>query len=436
MSGSFSSERRRAGRRMACLTVAMLAVYLFAGNSAKAQDASQDVAAAARQERARKAAPVQGSSHESSHVYTNEDLRRAQILRDRKGTNGNASLDAREREVSPSENASVKASSAGDVKDIAGTESLGEVARRYRREKAAREAERASKLPDSSPFHMEVPQPALAEIAPRRALMKPSAVRAEINAAIDQATDKASGKKSVPRIDAWKRDPFARPTIGALQRPAKAPIAPVAVIASPNRLIAIGPRAIPPVVSTSEAGKTVALAAAVAPKMVAPAPRKVFATPTLAVAPIRSLPSSRRAAPISSGVTVALRPGDSLWKLSRRYLGSGARWREWLSSNSEIGDPRQLPAGLTLVVPQKTEKRSSSGPAALSSCSSFEVVVRSGDSLWKISAAHYSRGALWPCVAQANAGALRGNEMIYPGQVLLLPAACGAGATPLRFAAR
>jgi nucleoid-associated protein YgaU len=172
------------------------------------------------------------------------------------------------------------------------------------------------------------------------------------------------------------------------------------------------------------------------PKMIAPATREVFAAPTLAVAPIGSLPSSRRAELIPSGVTVALRPGDSLWKLSRLYLGSGARWREWLSSNSEIGDPRHLRAGLTLVVPQKTEKPSSSAPAASSSHSSLDVVVRSGDSLWKISAAHYSRGALWPCVAQANAAALRGNEMIHPGQVLLLPAACGVDATPLRFAAR
>ena len=46
-------------------------------------------------------------------------------------------------------------------------------------------------------------------------------------------------------------------------------------------------------------------------------------------------------------------------------------------------------------------------------------VVR-GDCLWNISLAVYGTGTKWPIIADAN-GVPRGNPVIYPGQVFIIP---------------
>ena len=46
-----------------------------------------------------------------------------------------------------------------------------------------------------------------------------------------------------------------------------------------------------------------------------------------------------------------VKPGDTLWKLSARYLGDGNRWREFLSANPSLGNRSTLKVGVTLRVP-------------------------------------------------------------------------------------
>lgn len=50
------------------------------------------------------------------------------------------------------------------------------------------------------------------------------------------------------------------------------------------------------------------------------------------------------------------------------------------------------------------------------------VVVR-GDSLWKIAKAHYGSGAKWTIIYEANKDTIKNANQIWPGQVLVLPAA-------------
>ena len=51
--------------------------------------------------------------------------------------------------------------------------------------------------------------------------------------------------------------------------------------------------------------------------------------------------------------THVVRPGDTLWELAERYLGSGYRWREILTVNARlVGGPRQLEVGQTLRIPR------------------------------------------------------------------------------------
>src|ERR1700682_5783971 len=116
-------------RRNAVCSVALVcALSLFLPAISRAQG---DVAEAARQEKARKEALAK----KSRHVYTNEDLQKKEIL----DAEDRAGVEARKKEVTP-----VPAvAPAVDSEHAQTTESLGEVARRYRAEREARRAEEA-----------------------------------------------------------------------------------------------------------------------------------------------------------------------------------------------------------------------------------------------------------------------------------------------------
>ncbi len=106
------------------------------------QQSSQDVAGAARQERARK------QNQETKHVYTNEDLRRGKIL-----TPADQSRAAAKRKQPVAPTAKPDAEPL-DADSNTPQEPLGDVARRYRN--ARRDTEK------TSPFHLPSQQPELA----------------------------------------------------------------------------------------------------------------------------------------------------------------------------------------------------------------------------------------------------------------------------------
>src|SRR5271165_4745123 len=222
MSSSSPSERGPARLRMVFGSAAILWVCLCTAGMARAQDASQDVAEAARQARARKAARAGETSQVSSHVYTNDDLQRGRILPESGDAGALASVAARKKDSPAAMTSSVPAvtPAAGEVRDSSTTESLGEVARRYRREKAAREALRASTIPEVSPFHLDVARPELAEMLPRPAVLKPEAGLAE--------KSPMAAVKAVAGIGAVKRDPFARPAMAAVPQRTALPAAVIA----------------------------------------------------------------------------------------------------------------------------------------------------------------------------------------------------------------
>ena len=325
---------------------------------------AQDAAEAARQEKARKAAQPQ----KPSHVYTNEDLQRSQILTPEDRT----AVEARKRNVSPPAVDETSPASA-PAQDAATSESLGEIARHLRAEKAAHQAEQARKLPQPSPFHMDLPHDAaLAHPKPlARPLVAPS-FPAHI------------AKPPVP-AGAVKRDPFSRAIV---------PAAPRSAISAP--LLSVSPAAAPPPVAVP-----------------------VVAPPTTTY--------SSLAGPSRRPNSVRIQVGDSLWNLSRQYLGKGSRWQEWLNHNPAIGDPRRLQPGSVLVIPQSQPAAASATESRTgrpTEASSLTVVtVQPGDSLWRIAAKLFGRGADWPCLAHANPN-LQDVSRIYPGQTLKLPASC------------
>jgi nucleoid-associated protein YgaU len=414
-----SSALIRSGTLPSCIArvgASMLGLSMFTAIGARAQDASQDVAEAARQQRARKAASAQSLSPTEGHIYTNEDLRRSRILLEEDLARVAArKQNALRPSAVPAETGAV---AAGDAPNASAGESLGAVARRYRREEREREAKQARVNPPASQFHLEVPTGALAEVVPGVALhVAPHAVphvapniapqgAPRGTSSLPAAVLPSTGAKTGVRGLALRRDPFSRPAIGLARKQYDSS---KVILAGPAVRSPASPKNVP---SSFAATKSLPLNDV-----------GISSVPEVAARPA---PSARMPAGVDAGAAVAgtviVRSGDSLWKLSRRYSGSAVRWREWLQRNPELGDPRSLRVGAVLFVPPR-EGRSALGLAPVLRGPARSVVVRSGDSLWRISAERYGDGARWLCVARANAG-LRDTAVIFPGQRLLLPADC------------
>lgn len=345
-----------------------------------AQPDSQSVAEAARQEKARKAA----QQKKESHVYTNEDLKQSQIL-----TRQDRSHVEARKNNSPATPATPIEPSVNGEKHSA-PESLGEAARRYRRQKLENsQAAEAAKRQPPSRFPMDLSHPSYAAPA------KPVAPIVAPNSHPRQTV------KPLPRIAPSRRDPFSRQIFSPALPSERALLSPN--LSAPAK----------PSVSLADAAPH-APAAHTAPPAAAP---KLL----LPSKPALALPSpAPRAAPIAPAFSnlnankVRIQLGDSLWKLARRHLGSGSRWNELLASNPTIADPNHIQPGSMLIVPA-TDLRSRAQPASVS--------IQTGDSLWKIAASQLGSGVAWPCILQGNPQ-LRDASRLRPGQVLVLPATC------------
>jgi nucleoid-associated protein YgaU len=123
---------------------------------------------------------------------------------------------------------------------------------------------------------------------------------------------------------------------------------------------------------------------------------------------------------------VRVRRGDSLWKLAQRYLGDGSQWREIFAVNPQLTNPNLIRVGELLALPEQVQSPSQ--------VSSHERVQR-GDSLWKLAKAHFGSGFAWTCIAQANPQ-IQNTNLIYPGQLISLPAGCTAAPQAAPTAAR
>jgi nucleoid-associated protein YgaU len=365
--------------RMVGACVILCTLSLCAARSSNAQD----MAEAARQEKARKAA----KQKPPAHVYTNEDLQRSQILM----PEDRAHIEARKKNVTlpPADENSPAIAPSQDTQQATSSESLGEIARRLRAEKVARQGEQARKLPQPAPFKLDLPHDAVLAHPkpPARPLLAPSTVPSSFPRIVKPSVN--SG--------AVKHDPFSRAII---------PAPPRSVISTPS-LKSVAP---PP-----SARSTADAVPGVAPPIVVP--------PTT----IHPSPVNSKHRPDS----VRVQTGDSLWNLSRQYLGKGSRWQEWLTRNPGMGDPRGLQPGAVLLVPL-AEAAVAAAPADSPSrlvpdevAPATKISVQPGDSLWRIAAAHLGSGADWPCLAQANPD-LGDVSLIYPGQTLVLPASCAA----------
>ncbi|MDB5097534.1 MAG: hypothetical protein JWM80_1955 [Cyanobacteria bacterium RYN_339] len=136
----------------------------------------------------------------------------------------------------------------------------------------------------------------------------------------------------------------------------------------------------------------------------------------IAISVPKRTPSVARstAAPRGGSGYYQVKPGDSLSKLAKRYLGSAKRWPELYAMNrGRVSNPRMIRVGQVLALP---------GAGASTATGRTRVyVVRPGDSLFKIAGQQMGNGTKWSSIYDANKDHIRDARVIYPGQRLMLP---------------
>lgn len=465
VSGRRPFQPRRAGLRGFLRTSlrsgSILALVCFTGFGAgisRAQEQNtQSVADAARKEQARK----QAEHTHTTHVYTNEDLSRAQILTpaDR------ALVEAHKAECTEKKNClpapSQKPSDALNADSGNEGVSLGEVARRNRREKELQALQ--PKQPET--FHLSIGTPALASpVVPARPEIRLPA-RPVLHPKLSSHVilrDPFSGvpfrphvplngsseiRPSVPRTSRAIRP--AEPKLGV--RHARAP----KILFAPNPS-APAPELEAPAPSTHahftfsfsaprlrRSKKFVSPAApriSVSPNRIVAAGRAASAlmSPKLSLsrpAPVAPLAKIHTAQPATihrapslrtNTNSITVRAGDSLWKLAAENLGEGTRWPELAAANLWIANPNVIHAGERLSLPLAAAESESVRAGGA------QVQVHSGDTLWSLAKLHLGYSSAWTCLAAANPS-IQNPDLIYPGETLLLPNTClSATATRVR----
>jgi nucleoid-associated protein YgaU len=337
-----SLESRKA---FLCCTAFLLLLAI----PARSQD-NQDVAEAARQQKAQKAA----GQKSPRHVYTEEDLKHKTILT----PEDQARVEARKQQDAVPAEQNAKQQTPDE--DNTQTESLGEVARRFRQEKAEREAELAAKK-KFSPFTYEVPDDSLAEPKP------------EVSPLLAPLNNLAPIAKPLPPIS------------GSVPRP-------VLPSSSAHRRVSpFQPRPMMGIPAIPSAPVFVAPTLPVRPPEV-PVPHTLVLAPAPAkVAPLVSTPSGTRQIGVQK---IEVQHGQSWWKLAEIYLGSGSRWPELRKLNANLeGSADLLKSGSVVVVPESAAKPQASAQT---------LQVRAGDSLWSLAQRHLGHGSAWACLANAN----------------------------------
>lgn len=201
--------------------------------------------------------------------------------------------------------------------------------------------------------------------------------------------------------------PLAAATIGADSRwslRVEQGLAPGAYIVRADQLDPQDARVIARVEASFSYAPQVAAAAPASPPT--PADRQVAAPPSAAVT-----------APAATAVPQETVPQPSTAPAAQDPVPQPAAPSESPASAVKPADPSASASNGVTAPP-------SAPPSANPVVASIDTAqVRRGDSLWRISRTTYGRGIRYTEIYQANDGQIRNPNLIYPGQVLVLPGA-------------
>lgn len=134
---------------------------------------------------------------------------------------------------------------------------------------------------------------------------------------------------------------------------------------------------------------------------------------------------------VSPPATHKVTAGESLWKISEQYYGSGYNWVDIAKANS-LTNPSLILVGQELTVPN-VEVRQPAGttPVALAppgGKTSFGEPIQGdlyqvvkGDHLWGIAVRAYGDGYQWVKIWRENASQIKNPNLIYPAQEFKIP---------------
>jgi nucleoid-associated protein YgaU len=407
-------------------SISVAAFALTCLTFAAAISSAQDVADAARQERARK----QEAQKTTKHVYTNEDLKRDRILT----PEDSAAVEARQKAcatqkdcpASPAQNSQ----DALDANTKSQQPSLGEVARQLRKEKELQ----ALKPKQTEPFHLSVGNPALASpILPARPALRPPAPPVILPPAKEIVRP-----ESQPSM--IRRDPFAR----VPARPRASLEGTSGVRPSAHSSAKAGMLAAPKISSRTPALAGIAASPAqpTRPTFVeAPAenisPADNSATPETS-APARKLGDVHLARPsvilktrranspaAPAGISAAPKPAAPIASASHQPAAPMEFSPAKPSAPGKTIRPVPAPRVSAPVASSPTSVLSAPAvsPVAPSVLPPVRTIrVAPGDSLWKIARANLGRGSRWHELLSANPE-LSDPLRLRAGSELSLPAA-------------
>ncbi|MFD0866174.1 LysM peptidoglycan-binding domain-containing protein, partial [Tessaracoccus lubricantis] len=142
------------------------------------------------------------------------------------------------------------------------------------------------------------------------------------------------------------------------------------------------------------------------------------AAPASAVAAADPPPAASAVGHASSR-SYTVQPGDELWEVAERELGSGERWRDIVALNEGLSDVSRLAPGEVLAL-----------PTAPDGAPEVTVVVEEGDTLWHIAGAELGDPHRWPELHRANSELVQDPDVIEVGWELRVPAADAAPVAP------
>lgn len=294
---------------------------------------AQDVADAAKQERARK----EGEQKKTNHVYTEDDLKHPQILT----PEVRAQVEARKKQQTPP--AAEKSQDALDANSLPPGAPLGDVARRFRKLKDAQ------RLQQSAEFHLPFADaPVLASPKPMQPL-QPHAFK--------------PAAPPLPHFAPYrppvKRSPFARPRVFTAEPPLLAPSRPPVVRFAPAQ----PPVPVAPVTVSSE--KTSVLTVKPGDSLWKLAERnlgKGFRWHELLSAnpgitdPNRIAAGSHLVLPVATAsltttTKFTVRAGDTLSQIAQTHLGRASLSSCITHANPSIRDANRIYVGQVLLLP-------------------------------------------------------------------------------------